>query len=287
MMQAALWCSYDNNRLRFQQAHDACAIFLENKNSGDVDGKGSSGIEARQVFYGVEIEVGKREVHNLLRFSAKLWTDYDSRKDTMNEDLLLNLHMEKSKLQDFFDTVVWYGTPFVKNFLNENKDALISECNKDIWEKNGLGFKLQAHLVQLENDYQYLLAFVTYRFAELGAYEFVKQIYKETISHIKEAANLLKIWELTDTKLRSCFTVFGVLCGILSDDVKNEFRIIANENPNLVCGRLAKILLDESYLHEQKLLGRNINEILYELGYENNGSLTLLINSPLCDGIII
>ena len=194
--------------------------------------------------------------------------------------------MEKNKLQEFFDTVVWYGTPFVKTFLDENMETLSGNCNKDIWRTKGLGFKFQAHLDTLENDYQYLLAFITYRFAELGAYNFVKQMYKETISHIKEAANLLRIWELTDTKLRSCFTVFGVSCWILSDDVKKEFEIIATENPTLVCGRLAKILLDESYIHEQKLSGRNVDDILDELGYPDSSSITFLLNSPLCDGNI-
>ncbi|MDE5845094.1 MAG: hypothetical protein K2H44_06905 [Muribaculaceae bacterium] len=192
--------------------------------------------------------------------------------------------MMESKLQEFFDTVVWYGTPFVKNFLEVNRDILTKDYNKDIWIKKGLGFKFQAHLSQLENDYQYLLAFITYRFADLGAYEFVKQIYKKTISHNIEAANLLRIWELTDVKLRYCFTVFGVAPGILSNEAKVEFESIAQENPNLVSGRLAKNLLDEHYIREQKLLGRTANGILEELDYPNNMSLTLLINSPLCDG---
>lgn len=192
--------------------------------------------------------------------------------------------MEKCKLQEFFDTVVWYGTPFVKNFLEANKDSLSKECNKDIWKKKGLGFKLEAHINELENDYQYLLAFITYRFAELGAYDFVKQIYKETISHIIEAINLLRIWELTEIKQRYCFTVFGVGCWILSADVKKVFKNIASQNPHLVSGRLAKILLDESYLHEQKLLGRDVNYIINELGYSDISELTCLLNSPFCDG---
>ena len=94
----------------------------------------------------------------------------------------------------------------------------------------------------------------------------------------------MKIWELTNPKFRFCFTVFGVSCGLLSAEVKNEFKQIANENANLVCGKLAKILLDESYIHEQELSGRDIKSILNELGYNDDLSLTRIINSPLCDG---
>ena len=70
-------------------------------------------------------------------------------------------------LQNFFDTVVWYGTPFVREFIDNHAEDLRADCSKDIWEKKGLGFKSTAHFAVLENDYQYLLAFVTYRFAEL------------------------------------------------------------------------------------------------------------------------
>ncbi len=192
--------------------------------------------------------------------------------------------MEKSKLQEFFDTVVWYGSPFVRDFLSKNRVALSEACTREIWEKKGLGFKHQAHMNQLENDYQYLLAFVTYRFADLGAYDFVKHIYKEAISHIPEAVNLLRIWELTDTKFRSCFTTFGVSCYILTNEVKCEFKHIASLYPDLVCGRLAKILIDESYINEQRLLGRDVNEIIIELGYSDISDLTWRINSALCNG---
>ena len=39
-----------------------------------VDGKRCASLEAGQIFNQVEIKVGKRKVHNLLIFSAKLWT---------------------------------------------------------------------------------------------------------------------------------------------------------------------------------------------------------------------
>lgn len=195
--------------------------------------------------------------------------------------------MGKRYLKIFFDTVVWYGTPFVREFIDKHTDDLRADCSKDIWEKKGLGFKPMAHFAVLENDYQYLLAFVTYRFAELGAYEFALPLYECAISHISEAFNLLKIWKLTNPKFRYCFTVFGVSCGLLSEEVKNEFQQIASENTNLVCGKLAKILLDESYIHEQELSGRDIKSILNELGYNDDQSLTCIINSPLCDGNMI
>ncbi len=192
--------------------------------------------------------------------------------------------MTKKILQKFFDTVVWYGTPFVREFVDNHAEDLRADCSKEIWKKKGLGFKPTAHFAVLENDYQYLLAFVTYRFAELGAYEFVLPLYERAISHISEAVNLLKIWKLTSPKFRCCFTEFGVSCGLLSEEVKKEFKKIVNENANLVCGKLAKILLDESYIREQELSGRDIKSILNELGYNDGLSLTRIINSPLCDG---
>ena len=59
-----------------------------------VDDKCCTSLEAWQVFNGVEIEVGKREVHNLLRFSAKLWTLWRLRKDAnlgVNDLLDINI----------------------------------------------------------------------------------------------------------------------------------------------------------------------------------------------------
>ena len=35
--------------------------------------EGFASLEAGQVFNGVEIKVGKREVHNLLMYAVKLW----------------------------------------------------------------------------------------------------------------------------------------------------------------------------------------------------------------------
>jgi len=46
-------------------------VLLEN--GSGVYRKRSASLEAGQVFNGVKIEVGKRKVHNLLNFSAKLW----------------------------------------------------------------------------------------------------------------------------------------------------------------------------------------------------------------------
>lgn len=39
-----------------------------------IDGERCASLEARKRLDGVKIEAGKRKVHNLLRFSAKLWT---------------------------------------------------------------------------------------------------------------------------------------------------------------------------------------------------------------------
>lgn len=39
-----------------------------------IDGERCAGLEARKRLDEVLVEVGKRKVHNLLRFSAKLWT---------------------------------------------------------------------------------------------------------------------------------------------------------------------------------------------------------------------
>lgn len=47
-------------------------VFFEN--GSRVDGERGAGLEARKRLDRVKIEVGKRKVHNLLRFSAKLWT---------------------------------------------------------------------------------------------------------------------------------------------------------------------------------------------------------------------
>ena len=102
-----------------------------------------------------------------------------------------------SCLQTFFDTVTWYGSPFVKNYLTEHKRDLLCQCHKDIWNQKSVGFKKDAHLSILQNDYQYLLAYIIYGFADLGAYEFVVELYKDSIADVHEARALLKIWELT------------------------------------------------------------------------------------------
>lgn len=102
-----------------------------------------------------------------------------------------------SCLQTFFDTVTWYGSPFVKNYLTDHKEDLLSQCHKDIWTQKSVGFKKDAHLSILQNDYQYLLAYIIYRFADLGVYEFVKKLYKDSIADIPEAIALLKIWKIS------------------------------------------------------------------------------------------
>lgn len=182
-------------------------------------------------------------------------------------------------LQNFFDTVTWYGTPFVKNFLTNHKKALSTQCHKDIWAQKGVGFKKEAHLFILQNDYQYLLAYITYRFADPGAYEFVISLYKSSIAEIPEAIALLKIWELTEVKHRSCFTNWGVSCGILSDNAKSELRNIYYSAPhNSTSGIVAKCLLHESYINEQRILGRSSDEAAKDLGYSDATEFTLMLN---------
>lgn len=48
--------------------------------------KRCASLEAGQVFNGVVVDWGKRKVHNLLKFSAKLWTTlWGARKDAISD----------------------------------------------------------------------------------------------------------------------------------------------------------------------------------------------------------
>lgn len=184
----------------------------------------------------------------------------------------------ESCLQTFFDTVTWYGSPFVKNYLTDHKGDLLSQCHKDIWNQKSLGFKKDAHLSILQNDYQYLLAYIIYRFADLGVYEFVKELYEDSIADIPEARAMLKIWELTEVKHRECFTNYGVSCWILSEDDKRELKDIYDKYPDNTSGFVAKCLLHESYINEQEMLGRSSDEAAKDLGYDNAFEFYLILN---------
>lgn len=199
-----------------------------------------------------------------------------------NNFALTELSQNEITLNNFFSNVVWYGTPFVENFLNINRAKLEGQLNKKIWDNHPIGFKHQAHMNILKNDYQYLLAYVFYRFADLGSYKFAAGLYMNAISENQEAFNLMRIWELTPIKLRCCYTIFGISNGIIEDCVKNEFENIANTFPNQVSGRLAKAVLDISSYFSEISHGKSHEKAIKILGGRDPFKI---INSEMCDGI--
>ena len=199
-----------------------------------------------------------------------------------NNIALTELSQNEITLNNFFSNVVWYGTPFVENFLNINRAKLEGQLNKKIWDNHPIGFKHQAHMNILKNDYQYLLAYVFYRFADLGSYKFAAGLYMNAISENQEAFNLMRIWELTPIKLRCCYTIFGISNGIIEYCVKNEFENIANTFPNQVSGRLAKAVLDISSYFSEISHGKSHEKAIKILGGRDPFKI---INSEMCDGI--
>lgn len=49
-----------------------------------------------------------------------------------NNIALTELSQNEITLNNFFSNVVWYGTPFVENFLNINRAKLEGQLNKKI-----------------------------------------------------------------------------------------------------------------------------------------------------------
>lgn len=185
-------------------------------------------------------------------------------------------------LQKFFDTVVWYGTPFVEEFLNQNSESLRFECNKSIWEKNGIGFKSKAHIALLHNDLEYLLAYICYRFAEPGNYSFVIPIYENEINDNYEALTLLKIWLMTNVKARHCFTIFGISVDhFLSEKELSEYSKFGISHIDGISSRLARIILGIDFINKNKKLGIDYKHSCEMLGFDPYNWL----NSHYCDGI--
>lgn len=188
------------------------------------------------------------------------------------------LFLDKPLLQQFFDNVVWYGTPYVENFLKEHSSKLMKECNREIWEKRGLGFKPKAHFKWFQNDYQYLLAYIVYRFNDPGAYySFAIELYKKTVKDIYEASTLLEIWFMFTRNEKQSFTKFGFFSNhSLTENEINRLKHIKDYRDG-ISSRLAKILLGEDFIRKSHLSYAECCDIL---GFDPDW----LINSEYYDG---
>lgn len=187
------------------------------------------------------------------------------------------LPLDKPLLQQFFDNVVWYSTPYVENFLKKHSSKLMEECNRDIWAKRGLGFKSKAHFDWFQNDYQYLLAYIVYRFNDPGAYSFAIELYKKSVMDIYEASTLLEIWVMFTPKEKWSFTKFGISSNhSLTENEINRLKHIKDYKDG-ISSRLAKILLGEDLMRKSHLSYAECCDIL---GFDQDW----LINSEHYDG---
>ncbi len=103
-------------------------------------------------------------------------------------------------LKDFFSSIKWYGDPYIKGYLKSYESELRQTKNVNDWPS--ICYANTIHQSVLRNDYEFILAFVTYRFGDPGVYGWCVELYREEIDDNVDARNLLDIWFAFEAKFR-------------------------------------------------------------------------------------
>jgi len=176
--------------------------------------------------------------------------------------------MYSSALHEFFDTVEWYGTPFVANFLTSHKNELEEERSLDIWKQKGFGFQKEVHIQILNNDFQYITGWISYSFAEPGAYEWVLNEYRKSILDILDAIAFLDMWLMFKWPEKMCFTELGITpAHLLTSDEICRLQTIYSHDENSPSAKFANYLLGEDFIHRKRLENIPLEQCYKMLGY--------------------